>query len=94
MLGHCNSPLHYPSDSGAVILMLFNDINITQAFAFVMDCLAEFIGWAQTTSITIGISVTVFKLATGTLVLDTIIREFVPWGDEGGKFRLVGGLKL
>lgn len=63
--------------------MIFNNINITQAFAFVMDCLAEFIGWAQTTSITIGsVSVTVFKLATGTLVLDTIIREFVPWGDE------------
>lgn len=63
--------------------MTFHNINITLAFALVMDFLTEIIGWAQTTSITIGsISVTVFKLATGTLVLDIIIREFVPWGDE------------
>lgn len=58
-------------------------INITAAFAAVMDALVRIVEWSKNTIFIIGtISVSVFDLAVGALVIGTIIKEFVPWSDD------------
>lgn len=58
-------------------------INITAPFVTLSNALAQFVLWAKTTYFTIGaISVSIFELAVGALVIGTIIKEFVPWSDD------------
>lgn len=64
-------------------MQLFTFVDITAAFTAVMGALAAIVAWSKNTIFQLGtISVSVFDLAVGALVIGTIIKEFVPWSDD------------
>lgn len=63
---------------------LVRQIDITTVFTALCDALARVVFWAKNTYFIFGTvaTVSVFDLAVGCLVLDTVFRAFIPWTDE------------
>lgn len=65
---------------------LFRFIDITGVFTALAFALGAVKEWADSTIIQLGtISVSVFDLAVGALVIGTIMTEFIPWSDDDEK---------
>lgn len=67
-------------------MQLHNFIDITAAFSLLAYALGEVKYFADHTIIQLGtISVSLFELAVGALVIGTIMSEFIPWTPEDEK---------
>lgn len=67
-------------------MQMFRFIDITAVFGALALALGTIKEWADSTIIQLGtVSVSVFDLAVGALVIGTIMSEFIPWSDEDEK---------